>query len=216
MKQPASLAGVVLSLMLLCVPPSTGEDLVAVLDPAADTEQKVAVCAGCHGPNGHSAVPDNPILAAQHPAYLRNALQAYISGARDYGIMKTMAERLSAADIEEIAAYYAAQPPARSRARAAGDAAAGRGKTAVCAGCHGQRGQSVIPINPSLAGQHATYLARALKAYRTGSRSNPTMASMVLALSDQDIEDIAAYYAAQPRQSLAIAGLPRQIQERVQ
>ena len=164
---------------------------------AEPIEDKIALCTGCHGPQGHSRVPENPILAGQHPVYLESALQAYISGERDHGIMKTLAGRLAAEDIRALSAYFAAQPPARSQARARGDAARGEARTAVCATCHGPDGTSVIPANPNLAGQHATYLSNALKAYKSGSRSNPIMTSMVAALSEQDIEDIAAYYAAQ-------------------
>lgn len=167
----------------------------------ASAEEKVAVCAGCHGPNGHSRVPDNPILAAQHKDYLVSALQGYVSGKRDYGIMKTLAGRLSASDIELISAYYAAQPPVQSQAKPPGDVSRGEAKTLMCAACHGPGGHSVIPANPNLAGQHARYLSGALSAYKTGGRSNPVMASMAASLSEQDIQDIAAYYAAQPVQA---------------
>jgi cytochrome c553 len=146
-------------------------------------------------------VPDNPILAAQNADYLVNALRAYVSGERDYGIMKTLAGRLSARDIEVIAAYYAAQAPIQSRAAAPGDAARGEALVAVCVACHGPGGHSVIPANPNLAGQHARYLSVALTAYKNGGRSNPVMASMTASLSEQDIEDIAAYYSAQPVQA---------------
>ena len=198
--------------------------LVGLIPEAmALAEDKVAVCAGCHGPRGHSAVPDNPILAAQYAAYLTSALQAYKSGERDNRIMKTMAERLSAADIDDISAYYAAQPPyqsksqsqSQSQAKTTGDAAAGKSKTAVCAGCHGPAGHSVNPMFPRLAGQHAVYLVNALKAYKSGSRSsNIMLAQMTAALSDEDIEDIAAYYAAQQPQPQAAAILPLQIQSK--
>jgi cytochrome c553 len=171
---------------------------IAMADEVLD---RTAVCAGCHGPNGHSRVPDNPILAAQNADYLVNALRAYISGERDYGIMKTLAGRLSARDIEVIAAYYAAQAPIQSPAAAPGDAARGEALVAVCVACHGPAGHSVIPANPSLAGQHAKYLSGALTAYKNGGRSNPVMASMTASLSEQDIEDIAAYYSAQPVQA---------------
>ena len=175
--------------------------LAQPLAMADETRDKVAVCAGCHGPEGHSQVPDNPILAAQHADYLVSALQAYVSGQRDYGIMKTLAGRLSPGDIELISAYYAAQPPSQSQARAAGDAARGETLTAVCAACHGPGGHSAIPANPKLAGQHAKYLSHALAAYKNGGRTNPVMAPMAANLSEQDIADIAAYYASQPVQS---------------
>jgi cytochrome c553 len=175
---------------------------VAILAPlplalAEGIEEKVALCTGCHGPQGHSQVPENPILAAQHPGYLESALQAYLSGGRDYGIMKTLAGRLTGAEIKAISAYFAAQPPFRTQAKAPGDAARGETRTAVCASCHGADGNSTVPTNPNLAGQHARYLSNALKDYKSGRRSNAIMASMVAALSEQDIEDIAAYYAAQ-------------------
>lgn len=80
----------------------------------------------------------------------------------------------------------------------AGDAAAGEGKSQVCAACHGVGGNSTIPMNPKLAGQYASYLEFALQSYRDGSRKNPIMGAQVAALSDEDIADLAAYFAAQP------------------
>ncbi len=79
----------------------------------------------------------------------------------------------------------------------AGDAAAGKAKSAVCAACHGPDGNSMVPTYPKLAGQHEAYLAAALKAYKTGERNNATMKPMVTALSDDDIANLAAYYASQ-------------------
>lgn len=80
----------------------------------------------------------------------------------------------------------------------AGDVAAGEGKSQVCAACHGVGGNSTIPINPKLAGQYASYMEFALHSYRDGSRKNPIMGAQVAALSDEDIADLAAYFAAQP------------------
>lgn len=168
---------------------------------AEEIPDKVALCAGCHGANGHSQVPDNPILAAQHPDYLVNALRAYVSGQRDYGIMQTLAGRLSEDEMALVAAYYAAQPPARSQASLQGDPARGKTRATPCFACHGAGGHSTIPANPNLAGQHAKYLMRALMSYKNGGRKNPVMASMAAALSEQDIADIAAYFAAQPVQT---------------
>ena len=79
----------------------------------------------------------------------------------------------------------------------AGDAAAGKTKASVCAGCHGIDGNSTNPQWPKLAGQHETYLVIAIKAYQSGARKNPMMAPMVAGLSDEDIQDLAAYYASQ-------------------
>lgn len=84
-------------------------------------------------------------------------------------------------------------------AHAAGDAAAGAAKAAICAGCHGIDGNSVIPMYPKLAGQHAAYLETSIKAYQTQDRKGGNavqMYPMVAALSDQDIADLAAYFAS--------------------
>ncbi|WP_375058610.1 c-type cytochrome [Zobellella sp. DQSA1] len=78
---------------------------------------------------------------------------------------------------------------------AAGDAEAGKAKSAVCAACHGAEGISAIDMYPNLAGQKATYAAKQLKAFRDGERNDPVMSPMAKPLSDQDIEDLAAYYA---------------------
>lgn len=80
---------------------------------------------------------------------------------------------------------------------AAGDAAAGKAKSATCVGCHGVDGNSPAPTFPKLAGQHAGYLYKQLQDYKQGQRVNPTMAAMVANLSDTDMQDLAAYYAQQ-------------------
>ena len=85
---------------------------------------------------------------------------------------------------------------AASNVATAADAAAGKAKTATCAGCHGPKGVSMIPTNPNLAGQHEAYLNAQLKAFRAGTRTNPTMNAMAKALSDADIANIAAYYSS--------------------
>ena len=79
----------------------------------------------------------------------------------------------------------------------AADAAAGKAKAAACAGCHGADGNSMVPMYPNLAGQHATYLEKAIKDYKSGARNDATMKAMVGALSDADIANLAAYFASQ-------------------
>jgi cytochrome c553 len=79
---------------------------------------------------------------------------------------------------------------------AAGDAAAGKAKAAVCAGCHGANGISMAPIYPNLAGQKEAYLVAQLKAFRDGSRANAIMAPMAKPLSDADIDNLAAYFSS--------------------
>ncbi len=81
----------------------------------------------------------------------------------------------------------------------AGDPAAGEAKAALCVACHGPAGNSVNPEWPKLAGQHAKYTAKQIRDFKAGAtRNNALMAPMIAGLSDQDIEDIAAYYAIQP------------------
>ena len=79
----------------------------------------------------------------------------------------------------------------------AGDAAAGKTKSATCAGCHGATGSSNNPMYPNLAGQKDQYLVKAIKAYRSGKRGDPTMKAMVSALSDADVENLAAFFSSQ-------------------
>jgi len=76
------------------------------------------------------------------------------------------------------------------------DIAAGRRKAIACQACHGVDGIAKLPDAPHLAGQPAPYLARALRAYRAGERRNEVMSVAVKALSDEDIRDLSAYYAA--------------------
>ena len=79
----------------------------------------------------------------------------------------------------------------------AGDAAAGKAKAATCAACHGPTGVSGNPLWPNLAGQKEAYLVKQIKAFKDGVRTDATMAPMVAALSDKDIEDLAAVFASQ-------------------
>ena len=84
-------------------------------------------------------------------------------------------------------------------AQAAGNPEAGKQKNTMCIGCHGIEGYrtsypSVYHV-PRLGGQHAEYLVKALQAYKTGARNHPSMKGIAATLSQQDMEDLAAYYA---------------------
>ena len=79
----------------------------------------------------------------------------------------------------------------------AGDAKAPE-KVAVCAACHGADGKAIMPIYPHLAGQYSNYIEQTLREYRSGARKNPVMAAQAATLTDAEIRQIAAYYAAQP------------------
>lgn len=88
-----------------------------------------------------------------------------------------------------------AAAPAPAPAPQAGDASAGKTKSAACAACHGMDGRGTTPLFPNLNGQQAEYLAHQLKLFRDGKRQDATMAPMALSLTDQDIADLAAFYA---------------------
>jgi cytochrome c553 len=77
------------------------------------------------------------------------------------------------------------------------DAEMGKAKSVVCAACHGADGNSSNPAWPKLAGQHPTYLAAQLHAFKSGARNNPLMMGQAAGLSDQDIDNLSAYYAQQ-------------------
>ena len=91
-------------------------------------------------------------------------------------------------------------PRARCRRVAhAADLAAGQAKAKeICQACHGLDGNSPTPDYPKLAGQYPDYLAKALRDYKSGARKNPIMAGMAGALTANDIDNLAAYYASQP------------------
>jgi len=82
-------------------------------------------------------------------------------------------------------------------AQAAGDATAGQAKAAVCGACHGADGNSMVPNFPKLAGQGERYLVKQLQDIKSGARQVPEMAGITPGLSDQDMADLAAFYAGQ-------------------
>lgn len=155
-----------------------------------------AACAKCHGEDGNSKIPGTPTLAGQQPHYLVGAIQEYHQGDRATKEMRSMLRDADNLELENLALYFASQTPVKRGAPAHGDAAAGEPATALCGGCHGSNGVSVDAATPSLAGQDAQYLVKAIKSYRT-TRKNWGMQRYVAGLSDKDIDNIAAYYASQ-------------------
>jgi cytochrome c553 len=89
---------------------------------------------------------------------------------------------------------------------AAGDPARGKTKIATCVACHGTDGNSVDPQYPRLAGQYADYLAQSLHEYKDGRRGNAIMKGFAATLSDQDIDDVAAYFSAMPGKLQGLEG----------
>lgn len=169
----------------------------APVDPLAAGKAGAASCAGCHGDTGVSAMPGMPSLIGLDPAYFVAAMAAYKSGQRKNDMMQPLSASLGETDFKNLALHYGLQKPARAATPAPGDQAAGKAAAAGCAGCHGDNGVSTTAGTPSLAGQDAQYHLAALRAYKDGSRKDETMKGVVSGLSEAQMKDIAAYYAAQ-------------------
>lgn len=102
-----------------------------------------------------------------------------------------------------VAAFVTVPATARADAAAATAAAeAGAAKAAVCSACHGANGNSMNPEWPNLAGQGSAYTTEQLKLFRAGHRNNLNMYALAIALTDEDIRDLSAYYARQTQTGL--------------
>lgn len=170
-------------------------------DPAAG-KTKFATCTGCHAIPGYTnAYPTYhvPRLGGQHADYVVAALKAYQAGERQHPTMHANAFSLDEQDMQDIAAYLASFKPAAEPDPIRGNAAAGKTKSASCAACHGPDGNGNIPLYPRLAGQHEDYLHKVLQDYQSGARKNVIMKGIATPLSAQDIADLAAYFASQPK-----------------
>jgi cytochrome c553 len=205
----------------LTVKPGSGDDLRAAYAGALEVAEGKRVaessCARCHGANGISTTKGVPHLAGQRPAYLHFELRAYQSGVRDDKAMTGAVKFLSDDALIKVSAYYASVEPAQPRVTAAAkggaklDAvSAGKAVAAGCAGCHGEGGVSRIPGMPNLVGLEPKYLVAAMKAYKSGQRRHDMMKSLLGALSDVDLNNVALYYALQKpaRAQTPVSGNP--------
>jgi cytochrome c553 len=164
-----------------------------------------ATCASCHGLNGIVKSKDKsvPNIAGQRPAYLYTELRAYQSGRRGNTPMDNAVKFLSDDALVKVAAYYANLDPAQPAAKGAkpvvqtNPVSAGKAAASGCEGCHGQGGVSSTPGIPNLAGQDPKYIVAAVKAYKNGQRKSDMMKTLVSALTDTELDDIALYFAVQ-------------------
>lgn len=199
---------------------------IAVEGDVEAGKAKAGMCGACHGATGVNPNPTYPDLAGQHEAYIAKQLADFKSGARTDMMMAPMAASLSEQDMADLGAFFASQKRASERTASvedsstptattastgdveivtstsakaiyAGDVKAGQEKSAMCASCHGVDGNSLISIYPKLAGQSANYIAKQLADFKSGERKDPVMVGMVAALSEKDMNDLAAYYAVQ-------------------
>ncbi len=184
-------------------------------DDFGQTGDVLVTCARCHGASGTGrAVGAFPNLAILSPQYIRNTLTSFASGRRYSAYMQTVADQLSPAQIDAVAAYFAAQPKAKSLAAAtfavpAADVAYGQQialqglrdrKIGACSGCHALADADVRQY-PRLNGQNEDYLINQMRLFRGGGRGNSgnynPMMSVAKNLSDREIGAVSAYYAAQ-------------------
>jgi cytochrome c553 len=114
-------------------------------------------------------------------------------------MMKALVSALSETDMNNIALFFATQKPGKAQTKAAGNEAAGKTAAAACAGCHGEAGIGTSTA-PGLAGQEAQYFITAVRAYKDGSRADPTMKGPATSTDETALKDIAAYYANQEPQ----------------
>lgn len=164
-----------------------------------------AVCAGCHGNQGVSTNPAAPNLAGQDAQYLATALQAYKNKSRNDETMKGLAAALGNRAIKDMAAFYAVQPPQPLNVRRPLTTAEWVQK---CDRCHGVNGNSVDPFLPAIAGQRVEYLEKALRDYRARVHQSSAMSAMSDALTEADIENLAAYYARQKARAVVFVPVP--------
>jgi len=182
--------------------------------PDAAKGQGIAaqVCAACHAADGNSPLAANPKLAGQFYDYLHKQLvnfkpQGDKKAARDNAVMAGMVANLSAADLQNVASYFASQKlkPAMAKDKElaaqgqkiyrGGNAATG---VAACAGCHGPSGAGIPAQYPRISGQFPEYIEAQLKAFRAGVRANDPngmMRGVAARMTDREIQAVAEYAA---------------------
>lgn len=159
-------------------------------DPEAG--RRVAnMCRTCHGLDGYAAMPIAPHIGGEPAAYLVAQLTAYKTGAREHEMMTIVAGGLSEAQIADVAAWYASHEVTAALPAGAAEADA----PALCVGCHGADGISVVPDAPNLAGEANIYTDTQLKAFRGGRRVHDVMSGIAADLSDAEIRAVADWYA---------------------
>ncbi len=187
---------------------------VAAVGDAAAGKEKSAACAACHSADGNSTNPEWPKLAGQHAGYTVKQLQEFKTGATDpeaekgvriNATMNGMVAALKDQDMEDLAAYFAAQKGTLGEAAPdlveLGEAIyrGGNMETGVsaCMACHGPSGAGNSAANfPTLSGQHAKYTEIQLKAFRSHQRANDSsqmMRDIAAKMSDKEIEAVASY-----------------------
>jgi cytochrome c553 len=166
-------------------------------DPFATIRDDMKKCVKCHGEDGNSSASGMPNLSAQAPEYFVTSMQSYIEGGRDHKLMSKLAANLDEETLGKMGVFYAVQEPARTTTSGDGNVDLGRAAAEHCASCHGDNGNASGAEMPTLAGQDARYFIKAMKAYKDGKRQHEQMFEAANNLSESDMADLAAFYAAQ-------------------
>lgn len=194
------LRAVAMLTLVVTVPAVAGGD-------AAAGEAKSAICAACHGVDGNSTVAMWPKIAGQHAQYIERQLKLMKSGARQVPEMMGIVAGLDEQDFADLAAYYATQSVSPGVADPAlvelGEriyrAGIPKREVPACMSCHGPAGEgNPLTDYPALAGQHATYTAKALTRYEDGQTWGDDELSRVMtevadSLLAAEIEALASY-----------------------
>jgi len=178
--------------------PATGEGIAG------------GACAGCHGADGNSIVPNFPSLAGQHAEYLLKQLKDFKAeggeaAARHSDAMTPMVAGLSTEDMEKVATFYASQEASAGQVSddeelvSAGKILYHGGNiengVPACASCHGPTGKGIPPHYPALAGQHAIYTLTQLDQFNNGGRTNDdgVMQQVLTRMSGKEKRAVSAY-----------------------
>ena len=166
-------------------------------DPFLNIRDSMKKCIKCHDITGNAEGSGMPNLTSQDPEYFETSMMAYIDGSRSHRLMKKLVAKLDEATIKKMGVYYAVQEPLQTETLGEGDANVGRRLAKDCESCHGEDGNSKKAKMPTLAGQDARYFIKAMKHYKDGTRQHQKMFEAAEQLSEQDVINLATYYAAQ-------------------
>ena len=205
MRIPAAIVALCLTVLSLGALAEQAAD-----EPGPDIESGRALaapCVACHGEDGNSVIPINPSLAGQSARYLERQMQLIRDGGRAAPLMAGQLDRLSDADLADLAVFYANETadvrPAPAEAAGLGQRIYRGGilhkQVAACTACHAPDGSgNALAGFPRLSGQHADYVVPQLKAYREGQRTTDEeyggmMRQVAVNMTDGEIEAVAKY-----------------------
>ena len=168
---------------------------VPVDDPFFRIREPMKKCVKCHGETGNAERSGMPSLTGQDPEYFVTSMMSYVDGSRNHRLMGRLVGDLDEDTIKEMGVFYAVQEPVQTENPGEGDVNVGRRLSEPCESCHGADGNTKSPSMPTLAGQDARYFIKGMTHYKDGKRQHKSMFEAVENLSEQDMIDLATYYA---------------------